>query len=79
MRIRLLSCHELDSRIAESRIAQPARVRKVLHIFLHDDLLKSFLDYDSYAEFANTLLQSENQVALASFYDMPGVREKVRM
>ena len=44
---------------------KPPRVRKVLHIFLHHELLKSFLDYDSYAEFVSMLLYSDNRVVTA--------------
>ena len=52
-----------------SRTMKPARVRKVLSIFLHDELLKSFLDYDSYADFVKMLLQSENGVMTAELVD----------
>ena len=48
---------------------KPACVRKALIIFLNDELLKSFLDYDSYAEFVTMLLHSDNGVLTADLHE----------
>ena len=37
---------------------KPAHVRKALRIYVSDELLKSFLDYDSHSAFVGMLLYS---------------------
>ena len=55
--------------LAHSSTMKPACVRKALIIFLNDELLKSFLDYDSYAEFVTMLLHSDNGVLTADLHE----------
>ena len=45
------------------------RVRKLLYIVLRGELLKSFLDYDSYCEFVSMLLHRTNGVLTADMRD----------